>query len=759
MFFTSIVFITSLLLSGSLDKVFSTNDPRRNFCSTISLIHVFPSSQNEEIAGWDERELNLHHRAELLAVEYINNSSDLLPGIRLDIVDVSTDDCVRQGPLQDLVEVFKQIYETRCVFGVVGLYCSRVTLVIAAHLSHPNFGYVQLSSSTSPLLLNHERYPHLFRMISSSSLFNKAVVKMMDEFNWKNISLIYDFSDVFFRSTAINFAVQVLNRIDLNILAFFPIRVSGKHEILEDVAKMESRVIYFSVTHKESSDILCDAYYHKYFWPDYASIFVDDSLEDILANDDKCTKDQLLQAAEGIILLLNRQSNSKNANHSGINYEQYRRQLRNLSEYDSDSRILGVMQYYADVLYDQIWAFAFAINNSLSKIQTNMNGSFEDNVKHSPHIRNILAQELKNISFQGASGNIQFNENQAVLTMIDIIQVRNKTQVIIGEYDPHTESLTFNNNFNRDKIPDGSFEIRHDAIPQWLGVLVALSQGFLLVLFVITIVHIVHLRNTPEVKSTSLCVSILILSGCLMVILSSLFYNLENFSNASASSITAFCNLESWLFLYGINLILVALFFRLLRVFIIFHYPKTKMRLLTDVHLLAYISITSLIPILFLVIWTAADHLHQVARKIFLFSGYDPHYTEHFYCSSTYTGVWTGLYYSWICVLIVVLLVLAIQTRHIKYNDFKDTKKMGAFLFLVSLMLGTFVPLSYLLQTAVPVASYIFKSLLTLVIPLACLALQYFPKLFPVLSQRKTSYFTSSLSIKTSKQNPRIVES
>ena len=106
----------------------------------------------------------------------------------------------------------------------------------------------------------------LIRVISSSVLFNKAVIKMMDEFN---CSLVGDFSDIFFRSTGINFVIQIQKRTDLYLLPFFPIRASGIHEILEDIIQKKSRVTYFSVTHKESSDILCNAYFHNYSWPSY----------------------------------------------------------------------------------------------------------------------------------------------------------------------------------------------------------------------------------------------------------------------------------------------------------------------------------------------------------------------------------------------------------------------------------------------------------------------------------------------------------
>ena len=84
------------------------------------------------------------------------------------------------------------------------------------------------------------------------------------------------------------------------------------------------------------------------------------------------------------------------------------------------------------------------------------------------------------------------------------------------------------------------------------------------------------------------------------------------------------------------------------------------MKSLTDVHLVVYISIASLFPLSLLIISTVVDHHNQIASKRFIFSGNDPHFTEHFYCSNNHTVVWTLLYYSWIGALLVIVLVLAI---------------------------------------------------------------------------------------------------
>ena len=211
-------------------------------------------------------------------------------------------------------------------------------------------------------------------------------------------------------------------------------------------------------------------------------------------------------------------------------------------------------------------------------------------------------------------------------------------------------------------------------------------------MFILTVVYIMYMRKAPEIKSMSLLINCIILMGCLMVMVS-LFYNLENFSESSKESITAFCILESWLLLSGI--ILQGLLFRLVRVFIIFNNPNdAKIQFLTDKILLLYFLLTFLVPFLFQLIWTAADHLMEEHKTVFHPSSSGSHYTEHFYCSSNYLAVWLSLYGAWLGAILVVLMVLVVQTRHIKYSNFKDTKKIGAFVFMIVFMLTTLLPTS-----------------------------------------------------------------
>ena len=719
--------------SGNLTDFYQDEDK-------IILIHILPSSQDEELSGWNHSQLGVLHDAKQIALDYINNSPAILPGVTLDIVDVSTDDCARGYSLHDLVETFRQISEKKRVVGVLGLYCSRVTGIISTHLSHKKWGYLQLSASTSPLLRNKDRYPYLFRTITSSVSFNNAVLKMMDEFEWKNISIIYDFSDIFFRSTAIDFAKRVEQREDLSLQEFYPIRDNlNMNEFLRNLVKKESKVTYFSVTHKESSDIICDAYHNGYSWPEHVYIFADDSLAEILNNTDKCSRKQLLEASEGVILLLYQLSHANYIpNDHSINRMDYKNKL-------SETITTSKMKDFANVLFDQIWTFAFAINNSYDAIQSSGKEFFNGSFQVSSRLRSQLIRNFKNVSFEGVSGRIKFTDKQEVLSKINIYQVQSGSEILIGTFYPSEEESEDNLTIHYDKlgpVPTNLFEIRHDAIPLYLFLVVGICHLLLFMSCVGIMLYLMYWKNAPEIKSLSVRVSFVTLLGCFLITLSSIFYNLESSGYGSSRHLTLFCNFESWLLFCGIHLTIIGLLFRLFRIFVIFRYAMSMKMELTDRQLAVYIGLISLIPLLTLATRTGVDYLVQEPVRKFLFTNHDPHYTEYYYCFSRYDTWWSIIYMSWIAFLLAFLLFLAVKTRHIRYHNFKDTKKVGAFIFIVILLFSTLVPLEIVLREGKPMISYLLKSLVTLLIPLSCLVLQYFPKIFPVLRKN------SGLSIK-----------
>ena len=76
----------------------------------------------------------------------------------------------------------------------------------------------------------------------------------------------------------------------------------------------------------------------------------------------------------------------------------------------------------------------------------------------------MFKRELMKLSFQGASGRIQFNEQQEKPSFVNIFQVLNGMPELIGIYDPFAQNVTFTDHKPR-YIPGDTFETRYELPP------------------------------------------------------------------------------------------------------------------------------------------------------------------------------------------------------------------------------------------------------------------------------------------------------
>ena len=135
---------------------------------------------------------------------------------------------------------------------------------------------------------------------------------------------------------------------------------------------------------------------------------------------------------------------------SGITYEKYVQELR------LDGLILDSENLYANSLYDQVWALASAATRTLDKLQF-LNTSI--NATKIVENRDILAEALQPIDFDGSSGLIRFGEKQEVQTQVDIFKVSNRQTILIGRYDPYKKTVTFEADFNKSSLPQDSLRL------------------------------------------------------------------------------------------------------------------------------------------------------------------------------------------------------------------------------------------------------------------------------------------------------------
>ena len=408
----SIIFSLQLVL-GTIILSSSENSftARIQDCSTLYLLNVVPYPDDGENAGWD-RGLAGH-----LAAEQINNHTNLLPGYKLELIDVDSESCGRSLITKGVVNLYKQlvtpIFNNRssCIVGVIGLYCSMVTNALAPVISRPEINYVTLAASTSPKHHYDPAFEDVFHTIDSSSVFNEAVIMMMKTFNWKRIGSIHDALSLDFKTTSDDFVHTVASLSDIELTVRVPIETlpqsnHGRFSIISDsitdifINDHEVRISYWSVTEEDSSFLLCEAFKRNYLWPGHVYIIEESSANEILITNTSCTREEMIQAMEGVFLLQYRiyvENNDKLD--SGWTYEEYRQRYTDKPWEEAVNRTDKVEENdYANALYGQVWAFALALNNSLPNV-TSQNLSFDDyRLGNTESITDIIKAELSRLA-------------------------------------------------------------------------------------------------------------------------------------------------------------------------------------------------------------------------------------------------------------------------------------------------------------------------------------------------------------------------
>ena len=478
----------------------NTSSSDVDICETLYLLNFVPYPDDRPFAGWD-RGFELIPAGHL-AAKHINSNPDILPGYRLEVIDVRSEACGLNTIVDGVTQYHKHLFSSEsvnpmCVLGIVGLYCSTVTNTIAPIANNRNLGYVQLAASTSPLHRNTTLLPYTFHIIVSSRVFNEAMIALMRNLTWRRLNIVYSSEGFYFRTTATDLFETVRSELSRENSSYSLIEIFEKESLsglVDLINREETRIGYFTLTNSGTAKILCEAH-DSNLLERYHFIFHERTLSEIfsaLSSSESiakpCTEQTLTEALESIYLLHYRlhPPNHNQMLMSGITYEKYVQELR------LDGLILDSENLYANSLYDQVWALASAATRTLDKLQF-LNTSI--NATKIVKNRDILAEALRAIEFNGSSGLIRFGEKQEVQTQVDIFKVSNRQTVLIGRYDPYKKTVTFEADFNKSSLPQDSFETHYALLQTWLGSLVILCSVILTLLTLFNIIAMLQGRS------------------------------------------------------------------------------------------------------------------------------------------------------------------------------------------------------------------------------------------------------------------------
>ncbi len=767
--FTFIVLILGYL--SACTQAVSQDHNRRpeSDCPTLYLLNVqpYPVSPGESTALfiWDKAFELIP--AGHLAAEQINNSPDILPGRELKLINIDSEACGINTISKGITNVYKELVNLNrtCTVGVIGLFCSAVTSAISPIISHPNIGgYVHIAASTSPVHRgnNSQKHSELFHIIESSSAFNEATLALMRTYNWHRIASVHTDSEFYFMSTSVDFVSRISSKPGFTLTARIHIAENSQAYVMETfdtIREKEARISYWSVTPEQAAYLLCAVYKRNFIWPEYVYIIQEHDINSILEFKTSCTKEELVKAMEGVFILSYRLYVENDTELvSGVNYSEYQRLYTDRLKDANDESLQKNL--YANSMYDQVWAFALAINNSLSSIES-QNMSFEDYGlgKGVPIISNILKKELKHVTFQGASGLIDFSKNQGSSTYVNIFQVQTGKPQLIGIYDPYNRNITLVAPHVRD-IPKDTFDTVYQLLPPWLGACILAAQVTLFGLITTNLVLIIRWRKEKEVKAISPLLSIFMMIGCYFLCVAPLFtmmYRMLIIDNMAL--VTSLCYLKIWASSIGMELILSILLLKLLRIYHIFHAKQMIMMsdYWEDKYLVIYALLICAGKVLLLILWNTITPISsEVTREYMSTGSRSPYYWTTTHCVTS--ARWSAFILLYSGVLLFMVVVLAIETRHIKNDPYKDTKKVNAFIFFIVIILTISIPLWIILEEIeIEVAANMFELVTYFSVPLLCQICLFIPKTLPLATIKciskkeiKLQKFASVISKRTS---------
>ena len=365
---------------------------------------------------------------------------------------------------------------------------------------------------------------------------------------------------------------------------------------------------------------------------------------------------------------------------------------------------------------------------------------------------------MKKLSFQGASGWIQFNEQQEVPSFIEIYQFRNGIPVQIGIYDPFTQNVTFDMEYFPEYIPRDIFETFYELLPSWLGGLMLTAQVILFCVISFNMVLLILWRKESEIKASSPILSMLIIVGCYLHCVAPVLTVVSRMLVINNTVIlNSLCNVSFWSESIGLDLISATLLLRMLRVHHIFKQFQPVSKYWSDKYLFIYALLICMGKVCLLLLQTSIDHLHPETQREYVPTSIPPYYKATLHCINSALGLWIILSFLYSAVLLLLVLFLAIQTRHISKNDFKDTKKVNFFVFLVVIVLAIAISLEVVfIEAGIDIGADVSEWLAYFAVAVICQVCLFAPKTVPLVMNKFTYIGSEGRNVEQKSQGTNI---
>ena len=464
----------------------------------------------------------------LVAQEEINNLADILPGYHIELIIKERESCSSDQIGTGLSNVLKYTIDPPCrpVVAVSGLGCSSHAAVMSPIIGHDGFDLIHLSIANSPIFQSQiHRFPHLWTFLGSATTYSDMILALMDQFNWERVGLVYNSGSVFASELAQYFEQDL--KLKGKMLVFTK-EISGKTEIYFDQAisciKSQGVTILVAMLGAEQDSILVTrALEGGLLYPQYTWIHVEIRPKWLVSDD----RENIFSGIQGHIFLFpwttaaHNQSSHLISDDSAFKWK-FDNKLPQLKDLYNESDIISEVEFGA-YYYDQVWALALALNNSLPLLR-DKNLLLDNYTIGQPEITDVIEEQMARLSFQGAGGLVEFNQNRSVSTPVQIIWFINKTELNVGIYNP-LNVTNFHANINTSDLPKDRIDDEYALISLPVAILLYIATSAVIIFTTVQLYlyMYLHYKNCKVIRATSPYLRLVMFAGCYLYCVAAIF--------------------------------------------------------------------------------------------------------------------------------------------------------------------------------------------------------------------------------------------
>ena len=683
-----------------------------------------------------------------IAADIINNRTDLLQGYKIKLLQENSACNVKFRATEGLVRGLSLGKEDPPIVGIIGPACSISSTEVADFTGMEQIYLLSIYFAGTPVINNRKKYPFAYGCIDSSDVIAKAVVSLIRTQSWRNVSVFYAESRLYYSSLAKvlgeeidshNLQVESEKKITLTQRG---VRDNQPNAIAS--VQNKNRIIVFMIDGMLLLKMLCVLDNLGLRFPNYMFILAGtflvkpDSVEVVFRSKTyTCSSDRIKRILNTSVLIDYQleSTDEENDKNSGISLKMFRamygERIEKFNKENNGTDLHIVPD--AALFFDSLWSLSLALNNSMDRVNLSTYSYFgqQENTK-------IIREELEKLDFEGLSGRVRYNSSTGRVRQNITISLLSGKE--LGFYTSSSNNITVvdKEDFDSHFISD-EFEIRVLVIPNYILYTIVFLATISLVVIVSLHIATFVLRKQNSVKATSIkmsqlayassytfvivmLINIIIQGGFYEVIQSNtgciLYHILDILLSMSLTLLFGSTCLRTW---------------RLYRIFI--HY-KNPGRFLSDSHLLVAMG--------FLVVLNLALTVPPVFISTYTMELIDdtppdntePVLTKTATCQRKYYILWFLFNFLVTGILMVTLLFLTITTRKIAQKNFR-TKMTIWMLYLLSLVLPVMISLYLLLGVRQTynniVLQFLFISLLMELLIILTVLLVFIPPLLPVL--------------------------